>query len=372
MDDWKDRLRSFVRAEWRAQTAIRASDRPWQMPFAASLAMGLPLLFGAWFNQMAPALIGSLGGLVFLYLPRTALQHRMVTLMACGFGMVGCFALGVLSHLLPAVIMPALALCATLVTMVCRVYRLGPPGSLFFVMAAAIGADAPGTLAQVPERVGLLALGAVGAGVIALVYSVLILRIRDPLPVAPLPPPTFDFVVFDSIIVGLSVGVSFLAAQLLDLHKAYWVAVSCLAVIQGVSRRSVWERQIHRVVSTSLGLVLTWLVFALPFDRWGFVPLVMVLAFVIETLVVRHYGFATVFITPMAILLGDATSFPLGDASALIQARFIDTVLGSLVGFLGGMAIHSQGVRQAVGAPLRRVLGGQGPEGVKRRRTVDR
>ena len=350
------RIRAFLTHEWRALTAIRASDRPWQMPFAAALALGVPLLLGAWFGAMPLGLIGSLGGLVFIYLPPTPLQHRMVMFMASAFGMVGCFALGVLSHLVPLAVVPALVVCAILVTMVVRLYRVGPPGSLFFLMAAAIGADAPGTLAEVPLKVGLLALGTVSAGLIALIYSLLILRTREPRPVEPGPPPAFDFVVFDSIVIGLSVGVSFLAAQVLGLEKGYWVAVSCLAVIQGVNRRSIWERQVHRVAGTALGLGLTWLVFLLPLNPYGFALLVMALAFVIETLVVRHYGVAAIFITPMAILLGDAGHFPLGDAGVLIQSRFLDTVLGSLIGFLGGVAIHSPAFRTRVGEPLRRAL----------------
>lgn len=359
---WIDRWRAFMRQERQQLTAIRASDRPWQMPFAAGLAISLPLMFGAWFDEMPLALAGSLGGLVFLYLPPTSLQHRMVMLMACGFGMIGCFALGVLSHLLPATIMPVLTLCATLVTMVCRFYRVGPPGSLFFVMAAAIGADTPGTLSGIPEKVGALALGAIGAGLVALVYSVMILRHRESRPVASAPPASFDFVVFDALVIGVSVGISFVVAQALGLDKAYWVAVSCVAVIQGADMRSVWERQVHRVIGTALGLIPAWILFALPLTPWAFALLVLILAFVIETLVVRNYGFAAIFITPMAILLGDATHFPLGEANTLIGSRFIDTVLGSAIGFLGGVAIHSQAFRAAVAPPVRRVLGARGQD----------
>ena len=120
------------------------------MPFAAALASGLPLLVGAWFGRMDHGLVSSLGGLVFLYLPETPMSHRMVSLMACAFGMTACYALGVMSHLLPAVMMVVLTFTAMLVTMVCRFYRLAPPGSLFFIMAAAIGAYSPGDVLQVP------------------------------------------------------------------------------------------------------------------------------------------------------------------------------------------------------------------------------
>jgi len=94
------RFQAFLRTELGHLTTVHASDRPWQMPLAAALASGLPLMVGAWFNRLDYGLASSLGGLVFLYVPRTALHHRMVTLMACAFGMSACYALGLMSHFL--------------------------------------------------------------------------------------------------------------------------------------------------------------------------------------------------------------------------------------------------------------------------------
>ena len=123
------RLGLLLRDEWRQLTTVRPSDRPWQMPFAAALATGLPLLVGAWFDRMDYGLVSSLGGLVFLYMPETPLHHRMVSLMACAFGMTACYALGVMSHLVPPLMMGVLTFTAILVTMVCRFYREGIPVS---------------------------------------------------------------------------------------------------------------------------------------------------------------------------------------------------------------------------------------------------
>jgi uncharacterized membrane protein YjjP (DUF1212 family) len=87
-------LLSGLRTELRLLVKFNASDRKWQMPFAAALASGLPLLVGAWFDHLGYGLVSCLGGLVFLYLPNTPLHHRMVWLMACAFSMVSCYALG--------------------------------------------------------------------------------------------------------------------------------------------------------------------------------------------------------------------------------------------------------------------------------------
>lgn len=345
-----------MREELRQLTIIQASDRAWQMPVAAAFASGLPLLIGACFDRLGDGLVASLGGLVFLHLPGTPLYHRMVWLMACAFGMIACYALGGMSHFLPLAMMPALTFTAILVMMVCRFYGMGPPGGLFFIMAAAIGAYSPGELAQLPQKVGLFALGTLLACLIGFFYSVYILRRHAPKPVTPLPQPTFDFVVFDAVVIGVFVGVSLALAQLLQLQKPYWVPVSCLAVIQGASLRAVWTRQLHRVVGTGVGMLLSWLLLLLPLDRWSISLTMMALTFVIESIVVRHYALAAVFITPLTILLADAAMLGHGSPGMLIGARFVDTVLGCFMGLIGGVCLHSPRFRAVAGRGIRGLM----------------
>ncbi|MEO7160473.1 MAG: FUSC family protein [Polaromonas sp.] len=337
---------------------IKPSDRLWQMPFAAALATGLPLLVGAYFDHMDYGLVSSLGGLVFLYLPNTPLSHRMVMLMlmACAFALTACYTLGVMSHFFPLLMMPVLVFIAILTTMVCRFYAVGPPGSLFFIMAAAIGAYSPLEVLQVPLMVGLITMGTLLACLIAFFYSIYTLRFREPQPALPLAPVSFDFVVFDSVVIGIFVGISLALAQALQLQKAYWVPVSCLAVIQGVSLRAVWTKQLHRVVGTGVGLLLAWGLLLLPLDKWTISLAFMLLTLVIETAVVRHYAFAAIFITPLTILLVEAATLGQASPAPLIQARFFDTVLGCLVGLAGGICLHSVRFRDVVGGQMRRLI----------------
>jgi hypothetical protein len=349
------RIQSRLRTEFGQLVAFNRSDRRWQMPFCAALASGLPLLIGAWFDHLDYGLVSSLGGLVFLYAPNTALSHRMVFLMACAFGMSACFALGVMSHFFPLLLVPVLTFITILVTMVCRFYMVGPPGSLFFIMAASIGAYAPVEVMQVPLQVGLITMGCLLACLIAFFYGIYILRLQAPQAVEPLPPASFDFVVFDSVVIGLAVGVSLLAAQALQLERAYWVPVSCLAVLQGATLRAVWNKQVHRILGTAVGLFLAWGLLALPLDAWRVSLLMMALTFLVETLVVRHYGLAVVFITPLTIFLADAAHIGQGAPEAMLQARLLDIVLGSVVGVLGGVCLHSPRFREVFGRQLRRL-----------------
>src|SRR3546814_1956692 len=73
------------------------------------------------------------------------MHHRMVTLMACGFAITACYALGLGVQALDVTGLraPLIALLALVVLMAVRYYRLPPPGPVFIVMAAAIGAYTP-------------------------------------------------------------------------------------------------------------------------------------------------------------------------------------------------------------------------------------
>ena len=355
-DAWT-RFLALMRSEWRQLTAVKASDRRWQMPFGAALASGVPLMIGAWFGRLDYGLISSLGGLVFVYMPRTPLHHRMVWLMACAFGMTACYALGVMSQFFPPLIALLLAFITILATMVLRYYGVGPPGSLFFIMAAAIAAYTPGDVLEIPRRVGLFAMGGLLAVMIAFFYSIHILRRQAPQPVAALPVATFDNVVVDAVVIGIFVAISLALAQVLQLERPYWVPVSCLAVMQEMSLRAVWNKQLQRIAGTALGLLLSLALLSLPFGHWGVALLVTVLTFAIETLVVRHYGLAVVFITPLTLLLGEASGIGSGPPVAvMLQARFLDTALGCVVGLAGGACIHSPGFRSLFGRQLRRLI----------------
>lgn len=356
---WQKRwrtLRALMWEELHHLTTIQNSDRRWHMPLAAALASGLPLIVGAYFNHLDYGLISSLGGLVFLYMPNTPMYHRMVSVMACAFGLVACYTLGLISHFFTPVMMPVLIFISILVTMVCRLYAVGPPGSLFFIMTASIGAYTPVDVMQVPLLVGLLTMGSLLACMVGFFYSIYVLRLQPPKPVNPLPPATFDFVVFDSVVIGVFVGISLAVAQLLHLEKAYWVPVSCLAVIQGASLRAVWSKQLHRVIGTSAGLLVSWGLLLLPLDKWTISIMMMALTFVIEFTVVRHYAFAAVFITPLTILLAEAATLGHGSPSELIHARFFDTVLGCIVGLFGGICLHNQGFRDIASRQMRRLI----------------
>lgn len=366
-------IRQFLIEEWQQFARLNRSDRPWEMPVAAALAIGLPIFVGAWRGELGLGLAASLGGLTFLYMPATRLSHRMAWLMACAFGMIACQALGLLGHLLPALVAPLLVIITVLVTMVCRFYNVPPPGSLFFVMAAAIAAFAPMHGHDAIAQLGAVSLGGVLALMIAFVYSLHMIR-RGNAPAPGLPTqPDFNIVVVESVIIGAFVGLSLLVANALQLERPYWVPVSCLAIIQGASLRAAWTKQLHRLLGTAVGLLVFLGIAQAQLGPWGVATTITVLALLIETLVVRHYGLAVVFITPMAILLAEAAVIAGGSATMdphiLMIARLTDSALGALIGVAGAACLHNANVRERVGAVLRKLWPEDGSEGRAEDRT---
>lgn len=354
---WLDRLLLLFQREVRYLLTLNPTDRSWELPLAAALSSGIPLLVGAAFGHMDYGLISSLGGLVFLYTPNSALPHRMGMVMACSLGMTACFAMGLVGALHPLLLVPLVTLLTMGVTVVCRIYSVNPPGSLFFVMAAAIAASMPFELMAIPFRVGLLVMGCMVATGIALLYSLYMLRFQGATPAAPpaTGAPPFEALGPDAFIMGATVGLSLVVAHALQLERPYWVPVSCLAVIQGASFRMVWTKQIHRILGTAVGLGLAWVLLSMPMNVWQMCATMIALSFVIEFLVVRHYGLAIILITPLTLFLADAGAGMTATVNDLIAARFWDIALGSSIGLVGGFFIHHPASRTRVLRLLRPV-----------------
>ena len=350
------RIRKRLQFEFAQLLTVRSSNRPWQMALAAALACGLPALLGVYVGQLQLGLVGTLGGLVILYLPDRRMSLRMVILMACAFAFSACYALGLLSAFLPVLMLPMLVFVTVLVTMLCRFYDMPPPGALFFVMVTVIAAYTPHQFAQVPLLVGVLTLGCLLAVFIGFFYSLYAVTVNPPVAAIAPRKPDFNYIVVDSLFIGVFVGVSLLLADLAQLDKPYWVPVSCLAVAQGNSLRAVWDRNVHRILGTAVGLLLSAALLTAPLNQWGMVVAIMVLMMLLEIAIVRHYAVAVMFITPLTILLAEAATLGHRAPIELMRLRLVDTLLGCLLGFLCGLCLHNAALRSSCGRGLRTIF----------------
>lgn len=342
------RLAEFARNEAAALLKFQRSDRPWELPFAAAIASGMPLVAGTYLGLPSGGALGAVAGLSFLYLPATSLHHRIPVIMACAFAMLASYALGLISHVAPGAAIPVIACVAAAALLFCRAQAVVPPGPIFMVMAAAIAAFSPGHASAMAQNLGYFALGCIWACVVAVVYSAYLLRSRAPVPPHVPSRSDLDAARVDAILIGLFVGASLALAAMLELPKAYWVPVSCLAVMQGVTLRASWSRNVHRIVGTVIGLGLTWLLLPFLTDGWAIAIAVTVLTFLIESAVVRHYAFAAIFITPLTILLAESSAPGEASSAMLMQSRLLDTVIGALIGLFGAACLHNRSVRRVI------------------------
>jgi uncharacterized membrane protein YccC len=116
----------------------------------------------------------------------------------------------------------------------------------------------------------------------------------------------------------------------LGIHRAYWVMIAVVVILQNGHRvRLTALRAVHRVLGTLIGVGLFALI--LVFEPRGIAVgiVVMVLQFIVETIVIRNYGLALVFITPLALLIADQSGS--ADIGETISVRVLDTLLGAVI-----------------------------------------
>lgn len=323
-------------------------DNSWHLPLSTTISLSTPLFVGAYFGNMHLSAISTMGALLFLYTLNTPLYHRMVVLMACGFALIASFIFGALAHFAPC--LSPLVLCAitTLVTMVARFYQLINPGNFFFVMIATIAIFLPFKTAELIEISGYFALGTIWAFLVAFLYSLSTAKTAKIQEIAEIKYDGFDNVVVDSVILGAFVGISVFIAQIMGFDRPYWVPISTLAILQGMTLRSKWTRQIHRILGTGVGIVLAYFLLLLNLNNLQIAILVGILGFLVQLTITRNYGIATIFITPMTVYMAEMSGVISGGATTLIMTRLEDIILGSVIGFIGGICLHNLKFRQII------------------------
>ncbi|MCK9506384.1 MAG: FUSC family protein [Porticoccaceae bacterium] len=321
--------------------ALSDNKRSWGFLVVASMAVGLPVLVGAWLNHFSSSVIASMGGLVILYMQQTHIARRMMTLVVCSCGFAVSFSLGILTSFNPYLSAGTLALTVFLVTLTCRFYSLPPPGSFFFILVACMARTLPFDLTLAAERTGILLFGCMGACFLALIYSLaqVLSKSARPTQQSAAGDHRIAAITLEAAVISLFVGGGYLMALMMPLDNPYWVPISTAAILQGATFRAVWHRNVHRIGGTIIGMGLAWVIFSLSPNVWVLAGLIMLLSFLIEALVTRNYGLAVIFITPLTVIFADSTEASI-NTEQLILARLIDIMLGSSIGYFGGWVIH--------------------------------
>lgn len=140
----------------------------------------------------------------------------------------------------------------------------------------------------------------------------------------------------ESAIIGFFMALTLIIGHLLHFNNTYWISIAAVAIIQGRSFEHVRQRNMHRILGTFIGIGLAWVILLFNPEKIVMIIIITILQFIIELLIVRNYGFAVIFITPLTILLAETASETHHHVETLMQARLIDTVIGSLIGLAAG------------------------------------
>lgn len=350
-----NRITYYAIKQFRSLFELKKTERLWHIPVLASLCVGIPLLIGYFYNRLDYGILSCTAGLVILYLPAATVAKRMITLMACSFGFMVSFTIGIAFSFNPFLSSLVLGIFAACVHWLTRYFQLKGPGNFFFIMVASISSCMPFDLMSIPVRVGLIGMGTMLACILGFIYSLYITR-KYPEQKTWIVVPSSPYTrIIDSMMIGVFMGMSLLIAHLLHLNNPYWVPISCAAVMQGINRDHIWERSFQRITGTFVGLGFTWLILSFfPLSPFRICIIILLFQFIIEILVVRHYALAMVFITPMTILLAEVGKAQKVNPDHLATARFFDIVLGSLIGAIGGWLLHHRQLRNKAERQIRK------------------
>ncbi|WP_434777887.1 FUSC family protein [Neisseria sp. Ec49-e6-T10] len=342
----KDDLKSFIQ--------FRQTERSWHVPILAALCIGMPLMTGYFLDKVEDGILASMSGLLILYLPNTSLINRILLLIICSFVFIVSFLFGIIFSF-NAILAPfALGFYIFILSYLTKYFKLKPPGSFFFILITAIAICMPFDLYDIPKKIGLITMGTISTCLLAFIYSIVTLRNQPSRTNVIINKNDNYFLIFEAAIDGFFIGSSLLIAYLLNLDNPYWVPVSCAAVMQGINSKHIWQRSLHRIVGTFIGVGLAWFLLNLQLSTLSICLAIITLQFCVELLVVRNYAMAVVFITALTIFLAEAGHSIRSSPDLSVYTRILDITLGSIIGAIGGWFLYHQKLKNGFKRQIRK------------------
>jgi hypothetical protein len=274
--------------------------------------------------------------------------QRLEMQLEAGLGLVACVVLGTALAASGApvwVAVVAIGLVAGLASAVSDLRRWSPPGPLFFVFGLGVSAFVPATASTVAVA-AVVAPASLALALLASLAGVLLPAGRRALATVdgrrwrrgPRPLDGRRTIVHASVCLVSSI-VAGLISLGLGVQSPYWAMVSAVVPVVGTATAGQLVRAGHRLLGTLVGVGLAALLLAWQPGVAALIVAFGVLQFATELLIVRNYGLALVFITPMALgmrALGGTSV----DVGALVAARTADTAIGVGVVVVVLLATH--------------------------------
>lgn len=297
------------------------------------VAVAVPLLTLVAIDRLEWAAFCAFGAFTAIYGRVLSRRDRAVQQAQVGLALVAAITMGTVAALSPHPtfwIVVGGSVTAMLMAVLADIAEWKPPGGLFALFAFAV-------CATQPDATGRTVLIAAGLGGATAVLSIAVCSIgpqgTHPAPTARRPlrehladPSTIRHAV-RHLVAPLLTGA---LAVALDIGHPYWGMVASIVPLTSPSLRDMLFRGVHRLLGTALGLVLTALILAPGPGPVTLVVVVIASQVLTELIVMRNYALALVFITPLALLMGQIVH-PLPTSDVVVQ-RGVETLIGVLVG----------------------------------------
>ncbi|MEJ0014466.1 MAG: FUSC family protein [Actinomycetota bacterium] len=210
-----------------------------------------------------------------------------------------------------------------------EVFQWRPSGALFMVFAFGACASTPETTSKIPISfvVGAIcALSAIGIG-----------SIGKWQPEIQAGGSATSKIHFNRIEIrrnfyqyGGTASLAMFVSTVEHLSHPYWAAMTAVVPLSATSTTDRISRGLHRLVGTFIGLFVADLIISTHPHGWVMLIWIEILLIGAELFVLKHYGTAMVFMTPMALLMTQLNVKQI--STSLVLDRGITTVIGVAIG----------------------------------------
>lgn len=339
----RKRLR-YTRHAVRSLLKLNPSPWRWSVGIEAGVAVLLPMGLFTLLGNQTFGLIAALGGFTALYCAKLQRNDRVRVLPVLAIGFVACSILGVLCSGNEWLTIVCQIFVTALSCLLSLGFGIGSPGPLMFVLVTALSGrmantvDLQHTYLQQYTIPLLVFLGSILA-ILVVLAPLVIPTVRKGLGAASSLKQLYPDLKLDKqnitvvIRVVIAVTLASFLSKPLGAHRAYWVVISTIAILQsGHNRRLTNIKAFHRVFGTLMGVLIFEAIMLVKPSGLLLVMLIAVLQFATEVVVGRNYGLALLFITPLA--LTNSTASATGNIQITVQGRMSDMLFGAIIAMM--------------------------------------
>lgn len=147
---------------------------------------------------------------------------------------------------------------------------------------------------------------------------------------------------------AVCIGLAQVLVSTVPVPRSYWVALTITFVMKP-DFGSVFSRALLRALGTVAGLVIAAAVLSVVPRGWWDVLVLLLLAPLIPALTPRGYGYQTMAITPVILLLSDVLNH---QGTALLLPRLVDSLIGCGIALVAGYLLWPESWHTRVGDRL--------------------